>query len=486
MRKSMLKARLLYLILGVALLSSACGRLWGTVNWAGSGSAFVNYSTCATAALAVGSLGNISPSQITQGLTYSVSPTLPTGLNFNGQTGVISGTPIGVSGPTTYTISSGTFSTTLILQTVTGYVVNDLSDAAWVGPGCVSTDAGPNNCTLRAAIGAANHAAPGTYNIVFNVEGTISFGSVIDITNSINVYGTCPGTITLDGGGTQSLFLANTGNINISMQSLILQNAFTANFGATFGTNFNVNVNFTGNYLYFYHNSATTDSGALDESDASDTLVCNNCVFDSNTTGGDGGASEPSGDATFNQCLFVNNTSTGGGFVGGALSLHGAANSVVNSTFYSNASAGEGGALYVWGATTVTNNTFVNNVAAGAGHSGGISGTGGAAVTATNNLLYNNTGAFGQCDQVTITSHGGNDLSPAATHCVFGQPTDISIAPTLGPYQNNGGYSDTLALLAGSAGLDVGVVGFCPAVDQRGDPRHIPTSCDIGAYEHEP
>src|ERR1700754_4683519 len=52
--------------------------------------------------------------------SYSISPGLPLGLSFNTSTGVISGTPLLVSGTTTYTITAtnlgGTGSTTVILR----------------------------------------------------------------------------------------------------------------------------------------------------------------------------------------------------------------------------------------------------------------------------------------------------------------------------------------------------------------------------------
>jgi hypothetical protein len=56
----------------------------------------------------------------------------------------------------------------------------------------------------------------------------------------------------------------------------------------------------------------------------------------------------------------------------------------------------------------------------------------------------------------------------------------------LGLLQNNGGPTQTHALLAGSAAIDTAVLANCPATDQRGISRPQGGQCDIGAYEADP
>jgi len=65
-------------------------------------------------------------------------------------------------------------------------------------------------------------------------------------------------------------------------------------------------------------------------------------------------------------------------------------------------------------------------------------------------------------------------------------------SPNLGPLQNNGGLTQTHALLAGSPAIDVVIARpgdpVCPTgyiTDQRGMPRpdDHENACDIGAYE---
>ena len=49
---------------------------------------------------------------------------------------------------------------------------------------------------------------------------------------------------------------------------------------------------------------------------------------------------------------------------------------------------------------------------------------------------------------------------------------------------DNGGYTQTMALGAGSSAIDTGTNTGCPATDQRGVTRPQGSHCDIGAYEY--
>jgi hypothetical protein len=77
----------------------------------------------------------------------------------------------------------------------------------------------------------------------------------------------------------------------------------------------------------------------------------------------------------------------------------------------------------------------------------------------------------------TIISQGGNVTGDQ--NCVAGPVAD----PKLGPLQDNGGPTDTFALLAGSAAVDAAIAPGCPAVDQRGVARPVGAVCDAGAFE---
>jgi hypothetical protein len=59
----------------------------------------------------------------------------------------------------------------------------------------------------------------------------------------------------------------------------------------------------------------------------------------------------------------------------------------------------------------------------------------------------------------------------------------IGSDPNLGPLADNGGATQTHALLSGSPAIDAGDNSTCPATDQRGVARPQGSACDIGAYE---
>src|SRR5262249_25067509 len=71
-----------------------------------------------------------------------------------------------------------------------------------------------------------------------------------------------------------------------------------------------------------------------------------------------------------------------------------------------------------------------------------------------------------------------------------GFPAVLSADPLLGPLQNNGGPTPTMALLSGSPAIDAGdngsaldLFGSPLTTDQRGLPRIHGTAVDLGAFE---
>jgi hypothetical protein len=95
------------------------------------------------------------------------------------------------------------------------------------------------------------------------------------------------------------------------------------------------------------------------------------------------------------------------------------------------------------------------------------------------NTIVADATAFGNCGG-SIES-GGHNLDSDGT-CGFGVPSDrIGVDPLLGALANNGGPTDTRALLEGSPAIDAG--GACSATDQRGVTRPAGGGCDIGAFE---
>ncbi len=97
------------------------------------------------------------------------------------------------------------------------------------------------------------------------------------------------------------------------------------------------------------------------------------------------------------------------------------------------------------------------------------------------NTIVANSPTGGNCSG-TITDGGGN-LSYPDTTC-----PGINADPMLGPLQNNGGPTETMALGPGSAAIDAANDAICAAapvnnLDQRGIARPQGAHCDIGAVE---
>jgi hypothetical protein len=91
---------------------------------------------------------------------------------------------------------------------------------------------------------------------------------------------------------------------------------------------------------------------------------------------------------------------------------------------------------------------------------------------------------------VVAPSGGGNVESPGNT-CLFDHQTDQVNVPALDlgldVLADNGGATETHALLPGSAAIDVGTPDCPPpATDQRGVARPQGAACDIGAFELAP
>jgi hypothetical protein len=157
----------------------------------------------------------------------------------------------------------------------------------------------------------------------------------------------------------------------------------------------------------------------------------------------------------------------------------------VNSAYRcSGTCGGTGGAIVNGSGIFAMDNSTVSGNSAGGIVNGGTA-------TLQNSIVDNNAGI--NCHG-TITSHGYN-LSSDDT-CKLNVPGDLNNHdPLLGPLQNNGGPTETMALLPGSPAIDGGNPSGCTdgqghllKTDQRGMPRpdrEDIVGCDIGAYERQ-
>ncbi len=145
--------------------------------------------------------------------------------------------------------------------------------------------------------------------------------------------------------------------------------------------------------------------------------------------------------------------------------------------------------------STLTNVTISSSAAgsAGAGGGGGLGGGGssgspgspgadadvqntGSTLSLQNSITTASPGSS-PCSDVT---DGGHNLGEDG--CVS---SNVGVDPMLGALADNGGPTETMALLPGSPAIDgVPPTGAnCPPTDQRGVPRPQGPACDIGAFE---
>jgi hypothetical protein len=185
---------------------------------------------------------------------------------------------------------------------------------------------------------------------------------------------------------------------------------------------------------------------------------------------------------------------------GGAIANYGTL-IITNSTFSGNTARSSkvgsraggilnGGLFQSTGTLVINNSTFSGNIAR-EGEGGGIFNVKGSVVVLQNTIIANNTG--GNCHG-HVTSDGYNLSSDKS--CNFDDVGDLNNTdPELGPLQNNGGPTDTMALLPGSPAIEAGNPKGCRdgeghrlKTDQRGEPRPDKEDnggCDMGAYERK-
>jgi predicted outer membrane repeat protein len=106
-------------------------------------------------------------------------------------------------------------------------------------------------------------------------------------------------------------------------------------------------------------------------------------------------------------------------------------------------------------------------------------------LTVKASIIADNSAPSGSdCKSGQVRSLGVN-LIEDSTSCevrTSGKSVVINADPMLGPLQNNGGATETHALLAGSPAIGVvTTTALCKAPDQRGQTRAVP--CDLGSYE---
>ena len=330
--------------------------------------------------------------------------------------------------------------------------------------------AGDPDCALREALNAANGAPLGQADTINLPAGNyvLRLGSLFSSRlQPVTVNGAGARTTFIDGNGATQVW-NNSQAGDATLSGLTIRNG-----------------SFTGAHLA---GGGISNSGAM-------TLT--NVAVQGNNVSGEGGGIYHDGSRLTLTNVTVNNNQAnsgadlGGPFAGsgGGLYVAGPGVTLTNVTVSGNSAgvdpAGNGGGIFNNGPGTMamTNVTVAGNTVDSVGSGAGLFNNSG--LTLRNSILAGNLrgAAAENCvNRSPITSAGGNLES--GTDC--GLPSTGNrrgVNPLLGPLQNNGGQTDTRALMAGSPAIDLGTSTGCPATDQRGVGRPQGPACDSGAFE---
>ena len=361
------------------------------------------------------------------------------------------------------------------------FSVDTSADTADAAPGDGLAQDASGNTSLRAAIEEAN-VLGGAHTITLGAGNyDLSLGT-ISISSDLTITGAGAGLTVIDAQDLNRVLAITGGTVSISGVTLQNGDAGGGDGGGVHVANSAVvsmrDVVLTGNDGHF--GGAIWNDG---------TLTLDRVTLDLNN-GSYGGGLYNRGNATVTDSTISNNTATNGGVgEGGGLWTSGAGNTLdlTNVTISGNSTDGDGGGLYNGKDATLTNVTITNNQAT---QGAGIHDVGNAATTTLTNTIVAGNGTPGQEDLSGNYTSGGNNLigidgpSTGLTDGVNGDQVGTAgapIDPLLGALADNGGHTQTHALLTGSTAIDGGTNTGAPTTDQRGATRDA--SVDIGAHE---
>jgi len=335
--------------------------------------------------------------------------------------------------------------------------------------------------SLREAIIAANNTA-GDDTIDVSVKGAITLSIAgtdedaaatgdLDIRSSITIQGNGARSTIIDGGGIDRVFEIAASDITVCFNDLTIRGgAARCGGGIQIGdknstTNL-TRVRITGNQGV--ENGAGLNVGGI----AATTVNIRDSLFDNNTSTGGGGA------------LVV--------FPAGTVSL-------ANTTISANVGYDAGGIVAQFndgGSLAIVNSTITGNRStfptAGGIQKNNYLGT----ITLTNSIVAGNSGDQFKGQAGGVIDSGGNNIVGPGSGTFRALESDLefdrAIDALLHPLADNGGPTDTHALVAGGIALDAGsntaAEGAGLSTDQRGtgSDRIINGSVDIGAFEFVP
>ena len=185
------------------------------------------------------------------------------------------------------------------------------------------------------------------------------------------------------------------------------------------------------------------------------------------------------GTLTVSNSTFSGNSSEADG---GAISNRSTLLIVNNSTFFGNSAGASGGGIYGFASANVSNSTFSDNSASYGGAGIATYST----ITLRNTIVANSLSGS-DCIGVNQGYIIADSYNLASDGSCDNATTQTAAQLNLGSLANNGGETQTIALLAGSTAIDAGDNAAANAAglttDQRGAPRFNSGTVDVGAFE---
>jgi hypothetical protein len=369
----------------------------------------------------------------------------------------------------------------------------------------VTNTADSGSGSLRGAIASASSGD--TINFSLTYPATITLSSTLTINTSLTISGPGASNLAISGSNAVQVF-SISGGIIATISGVTIENG-----NAFFGSGIFNNGTLTVTNSTLSGNNANDGGSILNNG----TLTVTNSTLSGNSSFGFGGSILNNGTLTVTNSTLSGNLARGFGFGGGI--FNSGTLTLTDSTLSGNSASYYGGGIWNDSGTltlTITNSTLSGNAAQFWG-GGLVNNTG--TLTLTNSTLSGNSANIGG----GIFSNSGGALkntivanSPTGRNCFgglgsqghnlsddiscssyFTQTGDLNNTPAgLDPagLQNNGGPTQTIALLATSPAVDaipVSPTNYCTATDgttpiatdQRGIPRPQGPACDIGAFE---
>ena len=415
-----------------------------------------------------------------------------------------------------------------------GYAI----DAGANGSNCVATGTYGVNDTITFAasvtlinldsygsaiyVGSNSRTIQGTGVGGVTIQRTVAAANTFPIIN-FNGCGTLTlNGMTIEGGNNTSTNNGNGGGIspncyggNIVISNSIIRNNTASQSGgglSAYGGNITItNSTVSGNF-------SVTRGGGVNKDYGGDITITSSTIS-GNSSGGRGGGvhHDYGGSVSIANSAITGNSSKD---IGGGVHSDGTLFAVSNSTFSGNTASSTGGGAfltaYAAGTTSyVENSTFSGNSTSAKSPASGlyIENYGTATVDVRNSTITSNTGGtegarlacYGGNITLNSTIMWGNSTADLrTTSCAAGEVSGsnnlvgvfgtgdftaitgtLSSDPLLGPLANNGGATQTHALLAGSPAINTGSNPGGLSTDQRGGgfPRSAGLGTDIGAFE---